>query len=317
MRASPGPLPVAAEGLLGAPSRPREVLSWVLWPLLMVSSLSTAGFFLARGVDATLVTVASYVIFASLVHVLERIHPFERAWLESDGQVANDVVHTLLAALAPVLANVPMIALFAAGAQYLAADAGGALWPTHWPLLAQVGLCFVTAELATYWLHRSLHEVPWLWPFHAVHHSATRVWWLNVGRTHPLDAIWNVSLAMPLPLLMGVPDEVIVWMPINGIFMSMLSHSNIDTRCGLLDYVFMTNTTHYWHHSRDPDEGNRNYGPSLMLWDHVFGTFIHPDRRPPVNVGTDTPVPRTLLGQLVRPFTGFRHDEPGMTSRTG
>ena len=32
-----------------------------------------------------------------------------------------------------------------------------------------------------------MHEVPWLWRFHATHHSAPRLYWLNAGRFHPLD----------------------------------------------------------------------------------------------------------------------------------
>ena len=31
---------------------------------------------------------------------------------------------------------------------------------------------------------------------------------------------------------------------------------------------------HRWHHSTNLDEGNRNYGQNLLLWDQLFGTYI-------------------------------------------
>jgi hypothetical protein len=51
-----------------------------------------------------------------------------------------------------------------------------------------------------------------------------------------------------------------------------------------------------------------------ILWDRFFGTYLYPDsegRNPPVNVGTGTRVPKTLLGLLIRPLTisGYSDEE--------
>ena len=54
-------------------------------------------------------------------------------------------------------------------------------------LLAQLPLALVVAELVEYSFHRLMHEVPWLWRFHATHHSAPRLYWLNAARFHPID----------------------------------------------------------------------------------------------------------------------------------
>jgi sterol desaturase/sphingolipid hydroxylase (fatty acid hydroxylase superfamily) len=51
------------------------------------------------------------------------------------------------------------------------------------------------------------------------------------------------------------------------------------------------------------DEGNRNYGENLMLFDMIFGTYINPPRRPPADIGIESPMPENFLGQLKIPFT--------------
>ena len=39
------------------------------------------------------------------------------------------------------------------------------------PLWVQTLLVLVCADFAQYWVHRAFHEIPFLWRFHAVHHS--------------------------------------------------------------------------------------------------------------------------------------------------
>ena len=39
------------------------------------------------------------------------------------------------------------------------------------------------------------------------------------------------------------------------------------------------------------EEGNRNYGENLMLFDQLFGTFFLPSRRPPADIGIRYPMP--------------------------
>lgn len=48
--------------------------------------------------------------------------------------------------------------------------------------------------------------------------------------------------------------------------------------------------------------GNTNYGENVMLWDHVFRTFFHEDRRPPVRIGIHEHMPYRFSEQLIWPF---------------
>lgn len=46
---------------------------------------------------------------------------------------------------------------------------------------------FFGAELLGYVAHRLLHQVPWLWRFHAVHHAPRHIDFWKAWRQHPLD----------------------------------------------------------------------------------------------------------------------------------
>ena len=176
------------------------------------------------------------------------------------------------------------------------------LWPAQLPFVVQVILAVAVMDFGLYWKHRWAHEQDWLWPFHAVHHSAPRLWFFNTGRFHIVDTVTSLILALPILYLLGAPEAVFSWAAAITAYIGMLTHCNVEMRFGLLSWIFNTPELHRWHHSRKLRESNRNYGENLMLWDHVFGSYLRPDRRPPVNIGISHAMPETFWGQLKTPF---------------
>src|SRR5580692_4618867 len=59
------------------------------------------------------------------------------------------------------------------------------------PLPARLLVAFVVGEIGYYWAHRATHAVPFLWRFHAIHHSAEEMDWLVNVRGHPLDLVFG------------------------------------------------------------------------------------------------------------------------------
>ena len=57
------------------------------------------------------------------------------------------------------------------------------------------------ADMAQALLHRAYHNIPWLWRFHAVHHSSRHMDWLAGSRIHFVEIVLTRS-AVQLPLLM-------------------------------------------------------------------------------------------------------------------
>lgn len=275
------------------------ILSYGLWPALFLVSLGAT--YAGMQTDhEVLIFNLTYLALALAIGVLERLMPHEQAWLHNDGQIGPDLAHTLLN---KGVAQVIITATVFLGLADALAPSDTGLWPTNWPLALQTALGLVIMEAGLYWKHRLAHEWPWLWRFHAVHHSVTRLWFFNTGRFHLVDTVTGLAVGMPVLLLLGAPHDVLVLCSALTAIIGILSHSNVVMRCGWLSYVFNTPTLHRWHHSKDLREGNRNYGENLMLFDLLLGTFYRPPRRPPADIGISHPMPETFLGQLKAPFT--------------
>ena len=115
------------------------------------------------------------------VALLERAAPYEPIWNRDHGDLATDLFHNL--------ANHGLIQL-TVFSTYLLRDVwvpDPTMWPTHWPMWAQVLTAGVVLDLSLYCMHRWSHDNPLLWRLHAVHHSPERLYWLNSERRHPLS----------------------------------------------------------------------------------------------------------------------------------
>jgi sterol desaturase/sphingolipid hydroxylase (fatty acid hydroxylase superfamily) len=244
---------------------------------------------------------ANYLFLA----VAERIVPWHRSWLHSKGDLRTDV--GLLAAnglMNAALAPVVLVAATAGGVA-LSERIGSGLWPVDWPILAQLALGLVVAELVEYSWHRAQHEVPWLWRFHATHHSAPRLYWLNAARFHPIDLFFaSIMKLVPLALLgAGAPVLALVnlFSAVHGAF----QHANVPVRLGPLNWIVSMSELHRWHHSQVVEESNANYGGNLIVWDVLLGTrFLPPDREPPEAIGIEAlpAFPMGFWANLAAPF---------------
>lgn len=256
------------------------------------------------GAAATLSVTTGVGLVA--VAVAERLWPYHRSWNEAQGDLRTDLLHALVSGVGTTRLVKPVTAVVGVVvAGMLSRTFGAALWPTAWPYLAQLALALVVVELPQYWVHRWQHEHDALWRFHATHHSAPRLYFLNAARFHPLD-LGLLYFVGYLPLIaLGCPEETIMLFALFDAVFGMLQHCNVDVRLGWMNRVFSMAEPHRWHHSRTVREANTNYGSNLILWDLVFGTFFLPsDREPPQAIGiADMPAfPTTYLAQLATPF---------------
>ncbi len=67
------------------------------------------------------------------------------------------------------------------------------------PWVVQFVIVLVASDMAQYWFHRTFHRYPFLWGFHAVHHSAKSMDWLAGSRMHFVEIILLRSITS-LPL---------------------------------------------------------------------------------------------------------------------
>ena len=277
----------------------RLLISWLAWPVILGACIGATWLGIEAG-HGFLVFNLVYLSLAATLFLLERSMPHEPAWLVNCGQIWNDLLHTLLSK--SVVQVILAVGTAMGLAELLVSSDAGSIWPEHWPLAAQVALGLVIAEAGLYTAHRLAHEWPLLWRFHAVHHSATRLWFFNTGRFHLVDTAVSILVSLPLLMLAGAPKEIFIWYSAITAFIGMLTHCNVEMRFGPLNYVFNTPALHRWHHSMDLREGNSNYGENLILFDLLFGTYYNADRRPPARIGIQEAMPRDFLGQVAAPF---------------
>ena len=76
------------------------------------------------------------------------------------------------------------------------------------PWLVQFFLAVLVADLAEYCIHRALHEVPWLWRFHAIHHSSKALDWIAGSRAHLVDDLIIRGL-MLIPMMFMFSQSII------------------------------------------------------------------------------------------------------------
>jgi sterol desaturase/sphingolipid hydroxylase (fatty acid hydroxylase superfamily) len=241
----------------------------------------------------------AYLALAILIAAAERLLPHERSWLTDDGQMTADLLHTLVSKGGVQLIVVAWAVIGLASI----VPSGVGPWPSSWPMSLQIVLGLLIAEFGLYWRHRLAHQWVPLWRFHAVHHSAPRLWFWNTGRFHIVDTLAAIVASTFLLWIAGAPAAVYQWVGAIAAAIGLLTHCNVEMRCGFISLVFNTPNLHRWHHSTVAAEGNRNYGEMLVLFDQIFGTYFSPrDRRPPAVIGVLDPMPAGFLAQVAEPF---------------
>lgn len=163
----------------------------------------------------------------------------------------------------------------------------------------------LVADLMQYWLHRAYHEVPFLWRFHSIHHSAKAMDWLAGSRQHILELIATRIFVLAPIFVLGFSQRVIDAYVIVVGFQAVFNHANVDVRLGWLRFLVVTPNFHHWHHSRDTEGIDKNYAAHLAFLDYVFRTAARADRIWPRDYGVvGDYVPEGFVKQQAFPFVG-------------
>ncbi|NES98371.1 MAG: sterol desaturase family protein [Desertifilum sp. SIO1I2] len=172
------------------------------------------------------------------------------------------------------------------------------------PLFLQLTEAILVADFSYYIAHRLLHEVPFLWRFHAVHHSIEYLDWLATVRVHPADQIFT-KLCQMIPIYwMGFSTQTLGIYALFSAAIAFYIHANIRLRVGSLKWLLATPEFHHWHHAKVPEVGNKNFAAQCPLFDLILGTLYLPRREMPQKYGIPEQVPLGYLAQLLYPFKG-------------
>lgn len=280
----------------------RHGASFGAYPITMIGCFLL--FYLTR--DSLTSVWAAYlaVIVGGLAITLhEWLLPAKNHWHPQVSDIANDTTYMVVGQIG-FERLLTLGALF--GALALASNLPwqlDSLWIHNAPLWFQAIVVLVVGDFFRYWLHRAFHKFTWMWSFHAVHHSPNKLYWLNVGRFHPIEQATQFFVdALPF-ILIGVTEDVLsiyfVFYAVNGFY----QHSNCRVRLGFLNWIVAGPELHRWHHSELLAEANHNYGNNLILWDVIFGTRFLPIDRDVEQLGIPVKnYPMSFGRQMLAPF---------------
>ena len=108
------------------------------------------------------------------------------------------------------------------------------------PWLVQFVLVILVADLAEYATHRALHTFPFLWRFHAVHHSAQTMDWLAGGRMHILEVFALRGFTAVPMLSFGFDPAAVQTYVLALFFFSAFVHSNVGWNLDAIEKFFVS-----------------------------------------------------------------------------
>lgn len=282
-----------------------RLFQWLVFPLVMGAAVLVAWMLMARGVAPPVAILAPQFSAFAIVAVFEHIYPYQRSWNEPQADIRVDATHAISIGILIALITPPVLSLGVVLGAWLSGMLNTGLWPTELPLLLQIALVLLIGELPGYWMHRLEHEWDWLWRFHAVHHSAPRLYWLNAGRFHPIDSFLTFAPSYLLLVVLGCGEVMLSYFALITAIHGIFQHANVQLRLGPLNWFFSMAELHRWHHSRNVWEADHNYGQTVSVWDWVFGTrYLPADIEPSSDIGlADLPAfPMTWWAQILSPF---------------
>lgn len=179
------------------------------------------------------------------------------------------------------------------------------------PFFVQVVIIMAATDFVQYWVHRSFHMVPFLWRFHAIHHSTKKMDWLAGARMHLAEiAVLRSLTALPM-FTLGFKPEAIQGYLLIVYFYSSFIHANIGWKFGFIERFLVTPRFHHWHHGSDREAIDINYASHFPIYDWLFGTHHLPETEWPENYGVvGDNVPRGYLKQFIHPFVKDKPKAP-------
>lgn len=171
------------------------------------------------------------------------------------------------------------------------------------PLVLQVLEIMLLTDFVQYWFHRLFHEIPFLWRFHAVHHSAQKMDWLAGSRMHIVEIVGLRGLTIIPMFVLGFNQQAlsiyILLVYLNATFV----HANVRFNIEWLKPFIVTPRFHHWHHGIEKEAINVNYSIHFPWLDKLFGTYYMPPHQWPKGYGIGGhPVPNGYWKQFLYPF---------------
>ncbi len=278
--------PISSSSRGAKSERARSLRSWALHGLVLAGAVGSVAvdrrvrksrYVAALPPFTPFVTAGAYM---AVLRAVEQRHPHDEAWRPSKSETRTDLACVSAGVVAASVGNALGDSLA------VACGAKGRADVSRFPTPVGTAISILAFDLVHSRFHQLLHVWGPGWRFHAMHHGANRLYWLNAGKTQVVEFALDGFFEGFVTQLLGLSrDQLVAHQAVRAMY-GNLEHCNIDLRSGVLDHVFSTPDLHRWHHSTVYEEGDSNYGVVTSIWDRLFGTWYRPnDREVPEELG--------------------------------
>jgi sterol desaturase/sphingolipid hydroxylase (fatty acid hydroxylase superfamily) len=171
------------------------------------------------------------------------------------------------------------------------------------PVWLQFLEIMLLTDMVQYWVHRLFHQVPFLWNFHAVHHSAKVMDWMAGSRMHVVEIVALRGFTVIPMYALGYSEAALKTYILYVFLHSTFIHANVRFDFGWLKQLIATPQFHHWHHGIEQEAIDVNFAVHFPVLDRLFGTFHLPGRNWPGGYGVGGhPVPEGYWRQFAYPL---------------
>ncbi len=152
---------------------------------------------------------------------------------------------------------------------------------------------FLSCDFIHYFYHWCGHNTRIFWAAHVTHHSS-EYFNLSTGlRTNFLHLFYRFLFWTPLCFI-GLPPAMVIFIESVTAIDNYLIHTEKVGKLGMFDRIFNSPSNHRVHHGTNPEYIDKNLGGILMIYDHLFGTYVK-ETTPAIygirhNINTQAPV---------------------------
>jgi sterol desaturase/sphingolipid hydroxylase (fatty acid hydroxylase superfamily) len=150
----------------------------------------------------------------------------------------------------------------------------------HWvnaSVFWTIVISFLVLDFFGGWLvHLVQHKTRFLWRFHIIHHSDTKVDVTTGLRHHPFESVLRGIFFLMGVVVAGAPMYAVMIFQTLLVLSTQFTHANIQLPKWLdrpLSMFIVSPNMHKVHHHWQQPYTDSNYGAVLSIWDRLFGTY--------------------------------------------
>lgn len=292
------------------------ILSVVVLPFLLIVTGTVAYLAILRNWNLELISSSIFLFTAIYILLFEQLIPFKKQWSAQKSGLVSNLKHLLFSTVLFDALGKTMALSFVLWSKRLFFNTME-IW-NNLPIIISFVIAALIGEFLPYIYHRLSHIGNensylslFLWKIHSIHHIPESLNWFKTNWIHPINIFLNTFLKMMPLLLLGFSGDILFLVGVLHVVIAYISHANIESKTGFLDYLIVTPKIHRFHHSVILEEA-KNYGNIVPFWDILFRTYYNREREVEyvgvVESDIKYPEKEKYFKQLVFPFNNIFKD---------